>query len=193
MADMQFFEKHYTLEDYQALPEGARVELIRGRFYNMAGPNRRHQRLSGQIEFQIAKMLDERKGDCEMYHAPFDVHLEKGTEKNHFMDTVVQPDISVICDKDKLTDQGCEGAPDWIIEIISPGNTQHDYVDKLMLYKQNGVREYWIVDPIHERVLVYYFEAKDEDDDQIMICGFKDKVPVHIYPDFEIDFSEMEI
>ncbi len=188
MADTQQI-LYLTIDDYNRLPEGARTELIKGRFYNMAAPNREHQRISGELFFRIKETILRHGGDCEVYAAPFDVFLEDHTDadEKHWADTVVQPDISVICDKDKLNRQGCKGAPDWVIEIVSPGDAAHDYDDKLHLYRANGVREYWIVDPAHERTLVYDFEGAG--DNFVTIYGFSDTVPVRIYDKFEIDFA----
>ena len=100
----------------------------------------------------------------------------------------MEPDISVICDKNKLDDKGCNGAPDWVIEIVSQNSKKMDYVIKLFKYKTSGVREYWIVDPEKNRITVYYFE-----DNFMEEYSFKDKVKVNIYDDFEIDFSQVNI
>jgi len=102
--------------------------------------------------------------------------------------TIVEPDISVICDRNKLTERGCTGAPDWIIEIISPGNSSHDYIRKLNLYADAGVREYWIVNPINNTVLVYYLE---ESKFEVSSYTFQDKIKVNIYDDLWIDFVEI--
>ena len=103
---------------------------------------------------------------------------------------IVEPDISIICNPDKLNDRGCAGAPDWIIEIISPGNPEHDYIRKLNLYKDAGVREYWIVDPRDEKILVYFF---DQLDFRVETYTFQDKIKVNIYDDFWIDFRELNL
>ena len=177
MADRSFYySDHNQIKEYYALPEGTRKELFRGRLYDMAAPNRNHQKIAGKLFQWIANYLDETDKDCEVYHAPFDVHIQKKDEL-HDYDSIVQPDISVVCDKKKLTEQGCEGAPDWIIEIVSPGNSQHDYYDKLFLYRDGGVREYWIVDPVCRRILVNYFE---DEESPVTIYGFSDKIPVRI-------------
>ena len=149
----------YTIEDIYALPDGERAELIDGKIYYMAPPSTRHQRL----------------GECEVFPAPFAVYLNKD-DKNY-----VEPDISVICDKDKITDKGCNGAPDWIVEIISPGNKEMDYFKKLFKYQAVGVREYWIVDPTKEIVMVYRFEKETMEE-----YSFGEDVPVGIYEGFLI-------
>ena len=141
---------YYTEEDYYNTPEHVRCELIDGDLiYNQASPSRVHQKILMEISGTIRDYIKSKKGKCEVYPAPFAVKLNK--DKN----TIVGPDISVICDPDKLTDRGCTGAPDWIIEIISPSNRSHDYITKLNLYMENGVQEYWIIDPTTENILVY--------------------------------------
>lgn len=119
-----------------------------------------------------------------MYPAPFAVKLRDDR------DTIVEPDISVICDPGKLTDRGCTGAPDWIIEIVSPSNSSHDYVRKLNLYLDAGVREYWIVDPTTQRIFVYNL---DIDSFRVQTYTFNDTVKVGIYEDLKIDFSTLEL
>lgn len=139
--------KTYTYADYLTWKFDEFVELIEGKVMRpMAGPSRLHQQLSNRLELLIALFL--RNSNCEMYHAPFDVRLmAAGANGNQQITTVVQPDIFVVCDLSKLDDRGCLGAPDWIIEIVSPGNTARDTKTKFDLYEENGVGEYWIVYP----------------------------------------------
>ena len=132
-------ERIYTIEDIYNLPEGIRAELIDGQIYYMAPPTRRHQRIAGTLYRKIADYIDKKGGSCEVDIAPFAVFLNEN-DKNY-----VEPDISVICDQNKLNDKGCIGAPDWIIEIVSPGSRRTDYFTKLFKYRTAGVREYWIV------------------------------------------------
>lgn len=134
-------EKLYTTADIYDLPEGQRAELIDGQIYYMAPPNRRHQKISSQLHGKIWNYISSKNGSCEVYSAPFAVFLNED-DRNY-----VEPDISVICDPEKLTDRGCTGAPDWIIEIVSPSSRRMDYFVKLFKYRSSGVREYWIVDP----------------------------------------------
>lgn len=108
-------------------------------------------------------------------------------------DDTVEPDISVICAPEKLTDRGCTGAPDWIIEIVSPGNPEHDYVRKLNLYLDAGVREYWIADPRDRKILVYYLKNEHTEDFTVKPYTFQDKIKVNIYDDLWIDFQEMNL
>lgn len=165
----------YTIEDIYALPEGERAELIDGKIYYMAPPSTRHQRLVHFFDREIGNYIQSRKGECEVFPAPFAVFLNED-DKNY-----VEPDISVICEKDKITDRGCNGAPDWIVEIISPGNKEMDYFKKLFKYQAAGVREYWIVDPIKEMVMVYRFEKETMEE-----YSFGEDVPVGIYEGFSI-------
>lgn len=160
----------YTVEDIYALPEGERAELIDGQIYYMAPPSTRHQRIISDIHYQIKDYIIKNNGECEVFPAPFAVFLNKD-DKNY-----VEPDISVICDKNKITDRGCNGAPDWVIEIISPGNKEMDYYKKLFKYQAAKVREYWIVDPIKEMVMVYRFEKETMEQ-----YSFGEDVPVGIY------------
>lgn len=173
----------YTIEDIYNLPDGEHAELIDGKIFYMAPPSRKHQDLSMQLSFAINSHIQKNKGTCRVYAAPFAVHLSDD-DTNY-----VEPDISVICDKNKLSDKGCIGAPDWIIEIVSPGNPEHDYITKLGKYKAAGVREYWIVDPRNETVKVYFFEGSIFAQNYT----FAESIKVNIYDDFSIDFSELDI
>lgn len=147
-------ERIYTIEDIYALPEGTRAELIDGKIYYMAPPSRTHQKISGYLYNEIYNHIKQNKGKCEVYAAPFAVFLTKETTD------YVEPDISVICDPDKLDEKGCHGAPDWTIEIVSQSSRPMDYYRKLVKYSAAGVREYWIVDPEKKRVMVYNFEKE---------------------------------
>lgn len=171
----------YTIEDIYALPEGQRAELIDGKIYDMAPPNTMHQRIVMNLSRKIANHIEAHNGSCEVFPAPFAVFLNKDS-KNY-----VEPDISVICDKDKLDDQGCNGAPDWIIEVTSPSDPQRDYGIKLFKYRTAGVREYWIVNPQKHTVTVYDFE-KEERSNQYNFC---DDVPVCIYEDLVINMDKL--
>lgn len=173
-------QKHYTTEDIFSLPEGTRAELIDGQIYYMAPPSRIHQRLSTRLSSVIDRYIEEHHGSWQVYAAPFAVFLNKDN-RNY-----VEPDISVICDTDKLDDRGCNGAPDWIIEIVSPGSRKMDYYTKLFKYRTAGVREYWIVDPVKNLILVYNFNTSDS-----MQYTFSDTVKAGIYEDLHIDFNRL--
>ena len=180
-------EKIYTENDYYNLPEDVRAELIEGQLYYMSAPSRIHQKILSFLHFEIMNYIRFRGGSCEVYPAPFAVKLFSDR------DDTVEPDISVICDPEKLTDRGCEGAPDWIIEIISPSNPEHDYVRKLNLYLDAGVREYWIVDPHDRKILVYYLKNEHIEDFAVKQYTFQEKVKVSIYKDFWIDFNGLSL
>lgn len=175
-------EQLYTLDDIYDLPEGTRAELIDGQIYYMAPPSRRHQKISSFLSYTITDYISRNGGSCEVYAAPFAVLLNEN-DRNY-----VEPDISVICDTNKLTDKGCSGAPDWIIEIVSPGSRRMDYSIKLFKYRSAGVREYWIVDPEKNRITVWSFEADDTNE-----FSFTDRVAVGIYSDLVIDFSQLRL
>lgn len=169
---------YFTIDDIYALPDGQRAELIDGQIYYMAPPNRQHQDIVFSLSRKIADHIDAKKGDCKVYLAPFAVFLNENN--NNY----VEPDISIICDKNKLISNGCNGAPDWIIEVVSPSSRPMDYYKKLFKYRAAGVREYWIVDSKKNLIIVYNFEQ-----DTMHDYTFSDKVKAGIYEDFEIDFS----
>ena len=172
----------YTEDDYYAMPEDVRAELIDGQIFYQAAPSRIHQKILNAVNNTIYNYIKAKGGSCEVYPAPFAVKLRKDRK------TIVEPDISVICDPKKLTDKGCTGAPDWIIEIISPGNSSHEYIRKLNLYADAGVREYWIVNPLEQTILVYFFEKEHF---QVKQYTFQDKIEASIYDDLWIDFQEI--
>ncbi len=175
-------ERSYTIDDIYELPEGERAELVDGQIYYMTPPNRKHQRLVHLFDKIIGNYIDSKNGDCEVYPAPFAVFLNED-DKNY-----VEPDISVICDKNKLDDRGCNGSPDWIIEIVSASSKRMDYMIKLFKYRTAGVKEYWIVDPLKDRITIYYFP-----NDFMEEYSFHDKVKVNIYDDLEIDFDKIQL
>jgi Uma2 family endonuclease len=142
----------YTYADYLLWQFSERVELLRGKVRQMAAPNRRHQVISRRLQYVIMTAL--LKSPCELYDAPFDVRLTR-MRNDKEVKTVVQPDLCVICDLSKLDDRGCNGAPDLIIEILSPGNSRTEMKDKFELYQEAGVLEYWIVSPIEKTIQVW--------------------------------------
>ena len=174
-------EKNYTIEDIYALPDGQRAELIDGQIYNMAPPLRIHQDLVMNLSAAIHNHIRSKKGSCMVYPAPFAVFLNNDTLN------YVEPDISVICDKDKLNNKGCNGAPDWIIEITSPSTERLDCGIKLFKYRSAGVREYWIINPRTRVVNVFDFEH----DQESAQYSFDDKIPVCIYSDLTIGISDL--
>ncbi len=168
-------EEIYTIDDIYALPDGERAELIDGQIYYMAPPSVKHQRISSFLHNEIYNFIKKKKGECEVLAAPFAVFLDDD-DINY-----VEPDISIICDPSKLDDKGCHGAPDWVIEIVSPSSKPIDYMTKLFKYRTAGVREYWIVDPDKQMVMVYEFEK-----DTVEQYNFREEVPVGIYEGFSI-------
>lgn len=173
-------EKIYTIDDIYSLTDGERAELIDGQINYMAPPNTRHQRILSFLHLEIGNYIRTKKGSCEVFPAPFAVFP--------FADDsmYLEPDISVVCDKDKLNEHGCNGAPDWIIEIVSPGSRRMDYYTKLFKYRTAGVREYWIVDSEKDRILVYDFESENTGD-----YTFADSVKSGIYDNLFINFADI--
>ena len=171
----------YTIDDIYALPDGQRAELIDGKMYMMVPPNARHQDIIFSLSRKIADYIDANQGSCKIYLAHYAVFLN-ADDKNY-----VEPDISVICDKSKLEDKGCNGAPDWIVEVISPSTQRMDYSIKLFKYRTAGVREYWIVNPITKTVQIYSFD-NEEDSSQF---SFDDEIPVHIFDGLTIKLSDL--
>ncbi|MCI8338809.1 MAG: Uma2 family endonuclease [Lachnospiraceae bacterium] len=181
MPALQPQQETITLEQYEALPEEKRIEVFDGIAYDMASPSQIHQSISMQLSTVINNYLLRKKGDCSIFSAPFDVKLS---------DTpliIVQPDIMVICDKDKLDEKRCNGAPDFIIEIVSPRNPSDDYIRKAYYYKNYGVREYWIVDPKRRMITVNSFE-----EDLLNIqYSFESTIKINIYDDLFINFADI--
>lgn len=170
-----------TLEQYEALPEDTRVEVFDGVTYNMSSPSQEHQTISTELTTILNTYVKSKNGSCRVFHAPFDVKLSDSPL------TIVQPDIMIVCDRDKLDGKRCNGAPDFVIEIVSPGNPADDYIRKLYYYKNHGVREYWIVDPQRKDVTVHYFELNRLN----VQYSFDSTIKVNIYDDLYISFSDI--
>lgn len=175
----------YTKEDYFMIPDEFRVELIDGVIYDMTAPTTVHQFVIGEVFRLFSNYMHETKGGCIPYVSPVDVELEENDQ------TIVQPDIMILCkDRRKLLRKGrIYGAPDLVIEVLSPSTKKKDCTEKLHKYQQRGVREYWLIDPDEKKILVYDFSAE--------ICpviyGFRDSIPVGIYNgDLTIDFAEID-
>lgn len=148
---------HYTYVDYLSWDQSEHIELIAGVPVMMAPPSRVHQEISGELFRQIANYLDGKR--CKVYAAPFSVRLFSSADTpDHKVDTVVEPDLSVVCDKSKLDQRGCNGAPDFIVEILSPSSVRNDRLTKFNLYQRAGVGEYWIVNPTEKSVQVFTLE-----------------------------------
>ena len=173
----------YTVDDYYTMPDDSRVELIEGEIYNMSAPSLLHQMVSSLIWKSLERYIEENGGECIAFMAPVDVQL------NCDEFTMVQPDVLVVCDRDKLKNKRCVfGAPDLVMEILSPSTKFKDISVKLMAYMNAGVREYWVVDAEKKRVVVYIFEEELNP----KIYGFESKIPVSIFGGkCEIDFLEI--
>lgn len=167
-----------TLNYIYALPDGIRAELIDGEIFNIAQPSVIHQRIVRDIATDLTNFIRNNNIKCEAFLAPFAVFLNDD-DYNY-----VEPDIAVICDKNKLDDKGCHGASDFIIEIVSPSSIKMDYMLKLFKYRSAGVREYWIVDPDKQMVRTYNFVENETAD-----YPFSENIPVEIYPGFELKIT----
>lgn len=176
----------YTYADYLTWPEDVRYELIDGTAYAMSpAPLRIHQELLLEIAGQTRNALDGKP--CRPFIAPFDVRLPHANEADGEVDTVVQPDLVVVCDRSKLDERGCRGAPDWVVEVLSPSTAGHDLILKRRLYERAGVHEYWLVHPVDHVVTVYRlqngaFGAPD-------IYELKETLAVGVLPEVVIDWE----
>ncbi len=174
----------YTSQDLEQLPEGCRVELIGGRFYDMAPPTRAHQIVVQEVAFQLTACVKNHGSECQLYIAPTGVKLAWDNR------TVVEPDIAVSCGKKKLSDiRYLMGPPDLCVEVLSPSNRDYDMYKKMFLYKECGVKEYWIIDPDSEQVIIYLFEKAE----LAKVYSFNDQVPVGISEgECSVDFTEVK-
>uniref|UniRef100_UPI00405738E7 Uma2 family endonuclease n=1 Tax=Agathobacter sp. TaxID=2021311 RepID=UPI00405738E7 len=171
----------YTIEDYFALPEGERAELIDGRIYDMAAPHVLHQAIAGELDAVFRAYIRSKKGQCVSFGTNVDVQLESDDK------TIVQPDVLVVCDRNKFQQGRIVGVPDLIIEIISPSTAKRDRTIKLAKYMEAGVREYWIIDPQKKRIIAYAGEDMD-----VSIYTFEDTIPVGIFDgECVVDFKEI--
>ena len=174
----------YSYADYLVWKIKERVELLKGKILEMSAPSPIHQEISGNLQGALFVFLKNSK--CKLYTAPFDVRFPQQGESQVY--TVVQPDLCVVCDFEKIDNKGCVGAPDLVVEILSPGNSKKEMKSKFALYQEEGVREYWVVDPERELVFVYVAENKK----------FKPTIPIAddyvystIFPDFKIHTSDL--
>ena len=182
MADDSKAQGEYTLADYYALPDDRRVELIDGVIYDMSSPESIHQILITSIWKDLFNYISDRKGNCLPMIAPLDVQLDRDDR------TMVQPDVLVVCDRSKVVRRCVYGAPDFVVEILSPSTWEKDMYVKLGKYESAGVREYWIVDPKKKRVLVYDFEHTDFP----ALYTFTDQIPVGIFDgECRVDFASI--
>jgi Uma2 family endonuclease len=189
--DQLDFDKKYTYSDYVLWKFQERVELLKGKLFKMSAPSLVHQKISSNLHGLFWLYL--KNHDCELYAAPIDVRLPLPESKiiADKIDTVVQPDLCVVCDKSKLADnQSCIGAPDLVVEILSPGNSRKEMKDKFELYEEAGVLEYWVVDPTRRNVLVYVLR-----DNQFISIGRPflddDILSSTVFKDLKVDLSEV--
>lgn len=179
--------KTYSYADYLLWRFKERVELIKGKILKMSpAPSRKHQEISRNINRVLDQYFYGQK--CKLYYAPFDVRIPRQSIDDKEVSTVVQPDLCVVCDESKLDDKGCIGAPDLIVEILSPGNSKREMKDKFELYQESGVREYWIVDPNQESVLIYILKNGE-------YIGLKpvvdDTAASYIFPDLTVHTNDI--
>ncbi len=183
---------HYTYADYLTWQFDEMVELIKGKIFRMSpAPGTAHQWVSSQLHGILFHYLKGKK--CTVFSAPFDVRLAQYSEQtDEAITTIVQPDLCVVCDLEKLDHRGCQGAPDWVIEILSAGTSKKDWTDKFELYQNAGVREYWIVDPHGGTIQAYTPDAEGQYQAvraQAFVKG--ESIPVHIFPGFSIVLEDI--
>lgn len=183
------FAGYYSYADYMRFEFEERLEIIKGRIFSMSpGPNRIHQQISGQIFGPIYNILKGHK--CKVYTAPFDVRLAKKTQPDKEVFTVVQPDIVVVCDQEKLDKRGCIGAPDIVVEILSPGNNKKELINKYEVYEEAGVKEYWIVSPEDKSFFRYILDNHGKfQPTKLLTVG--EEVSTPILPGFTLVLEEV--
>ena len=181
-------EKHYTYADYLTWPDDARYELIDGEAFLMApAPLIEHQEVAGEVFRQLANQLDGKP--CRPYIAPVDVRLPRKDEADAAIDTVVQPDVLVVCDPSKIDRRGVRGAPDWLLEVLSPSTAAHDQIAKRRTYERAGVREYWLVHPGDRTLTVYVLENGQYGRPDIY--ELKDETPIGVLPGVSIAWDAL--
>ena len=188
MSTAEKLPQRYTYADYALWPDDQRWELINGEVYAMTAPQRLHQEIVFELGRQIGNYLQGKP--CKAYTAPFDVRLPRKNETDAKVETVVQPDLSVICDPSKLDKLGCRGAPDWIIEVLSPSTALKDMNTKCSLYELHGVQEYWIIHPDDRWLLVYTLDAQGRYG-KPDVFGMDEPTVVQRFADFRIDWAFM--
>ncbi|WP_229720194.1 Uma2 family endonuclease [Oceanobacillus neutriphilus] len=181
-------KEKYSYADYLTWDEGERLELIDGDIFNMSpAPSRRHQQVLRELSTAFSIFLREK--ECEVFFAPFDVRLLVDNKQDNDINNVVQPDLAIVCDQEKLDDKGCNGSPDMIIEILSPASIKLDRWIKYQLYEEAKVKEYWLVDPVNESVEIYLLI-----DEQYKFQGVFTKgetISVHTLPDLKLDLDQV--
>lgn len=174
-------DRVYSIEDFRALPEGLRAELIDGELIYMEAPTVIHQEIAGEMYLAVANHIRSKGGKCKVYIPPFDVYISGNDSR------VLEPDLTVVCDRSKIGERGCHGAPDWVVEVTSPSTRKRDLGKKLFLYREAKVREYWIINPVNRTVIVYFFETGED----ATFYTFDDEIPCRIFPDLKIRLSDV--
>ncbi|BBB89929.1 MAG TPA: Uma2 family endonuclease [Methylomusa anaerophila] len=183
-------DKTYTYKDYLTWPEGEHWEIIDGVAYAMSpAPGRQHQEISGNLFIELGNYLKGKR--CKIYAAPFDVRLPRQGETEDATATVVQPDITIVCDPDKLDNKGCKGSPDLIIEILSPATASRDVIRKRRLYEANGVAEYWIVDPSNQIITRFNLDDDLSRYRQAEFFSREDTISPIIFPELQINLEDI--
>jgi len=179
---------YYSYADYLTWQFDVTVELIKGKIFKKvaAAPKRIHQRVSIKLAAKLYNFLEGHR--CQVYDAPFDVRFTKGSKDDKKIHDVVQPDICVICDPEKLDDRGCIGAPDLIVEILSPGNSKVELQNKYQLYEENGVKEYWVIYPEQHTLFIYTLIENKYQPSRLLTSG--DVVESEAVPGFTLDLEE---
>ncbi|QKY68826.1 Uma2 family endonuclease [Lentibacillus sp. CBA3610] len=181
-------KKKYSYADYLTWEEGKRLELIAGDIFNMSpSPSRRHQQVLGELFTAFSVFL--RGKECAAFFVPFDVRLFSENKWDDEIDHVLQPDLSIVCDPNKLDDKGCNGSPDMIIEVLSPSSVKMDRWTKYQLYEKSGVKEYWLVDPVLESVEIHCLS--DEGYEFQGVFTKEDTISVSILTGMELDLSQV--
>jgi len=178
---------NYSYADYLTFKMEEMVELIKGKVFKMTAPKRIHQKISGTVFTKIHNYLENKK--CQVYSAPFDVRLPVKSRKNEDIYTVVQPDICVICDLEKLDDYGCIGAPDLVIEILSEGNNKKELKNKFEVYEESGVLEYWIINPMGQTLTINTLVKGIYQSSKLLTSG--DEIMTPILPDFILKLEDV--
>ncbi len=178
----------FTYANLRSWPDDERWELIEGEAFAMTGPSWQHQRVSMNLGSQLNAHFGGHGHGCMVFAAPFDVRLPEGLEHDDAIETVVQPDIAVVCDKAKLDARGCRGAPELVIEILSPSTAARDHVTKRALYERHGVREYWLVHPL-DRILMIYRRGETGGFVQAEPVAAVGKLASPSFADLEVDWD----
>lgn len=180
--------EHYSYADYLTWPMDLVAELIQGKVFKKAAaaPNRIHQRVSLKLSVKLYQFLEGKT--CQVYEAPFDVRFPKDSKEDHRIFDVVQPDLCVVCDPSKLDERGCIGVPDLIVEILSPGSSKLELKLKYELYESRGVREYWIIHPEHQNLLIYTWVKGNYVPSHLLTTG--DVVESEVVKGFKLDLEE---